>query len=465
MQASFRRNRLTFGLGTIGRDMVYSLISMYLIFYLTDIVKLETATLWWISFIILVARIYDALNDPVMGVIVDNTRTRWGKFKPWIAIGAVLSSVFTVLIFTDFHLSGGAYIAMFAAVYLMWGMSYTANDISYWSMLPALSVDQKEREKIGAIARICANVGLFFVVAGIVPLTGLLGEWLGSAQRGYFAFAVIVVIVMLLGQCVTLFGVRETKVITATKQGTPLRELVRIIFKNDQLLCTAISMSLFMIGYLTTTSFGIYFFKYAYGDEGMYSIFAAILGISQIAALAVFPFFSRRFERKTLYTAAMALIGAGYIVFFFAPVTTMLFIGIAGMLIFVGQSFIQLLMLMFLADSVDYGHWKLGKRNDSVTFSLQPFINKMGGAVASGVVSAVIILSGIKDANSAADVTPEGLLLMKVAMLVFPLACILVSYLIYRAKYKIDSKTYAGILSDLRARGEISDDETGLNAQ
>ena len=455
MQTTSKRNRLTFGLGTIGRDMVYSLISMYLIFYLTDVINLPTATLWWVAGIILFARIFDALNDPVMGFIVDNTHTRWGKFKPWIALGATLTSVFTVLLFTDFKLEGSSFIAMFAVFYILWGVSFTANDISYWSMLPALSVDQKEREKIGAIARICANIGLFFVVAGIVPLTGLLGQRFGSLQKGYFVFALMVSLIMAAGQCITLFGVKEAGIVADKRQTTPLRELFRIIYKNDQLFFTAVAMSLFMIGYVTTTSFGLYFFKYAYGNEDMYSIFALILGVSQITALAVFPLFSKRYERKTLYTAAIILIVAGYLIFFFAPNTAMLFIGTAGILIFVGQSFVQLLMLMFLADSVDYGHWKLGKRNDSITFSLQPLINKMGGAISSGIVSAVVIVSGIKDASSAADVTAGGLLLMKAAMLLFPLLCIAASYVIYRMKYKIDSRFYSQILSDLRERGEL----------
>jgi len=458
MQTSFKRNRLTFGLGTFGRDMVYSLVSMYLIFYLTDVIKLSISTLWWVAGIILAARIFDALNDPIMGCIVDNTRTRWGKFKPWIVIGMPVSAVVTVLLFTDFGLNDTAYIITFAVFYLLWGISYTIHDISYWSMLPSLSIDQKEREKIGAIARICANIGLFLVVAGIVPLTNILGERFGGLQKGYFVFAMIVSLIMAAGMCITLFGVKEAALINDRKQGTPLRELIRIIIKNDQLFFTAIAMSLFMIGYTTTASFGLYFFKYAYGDEGMYPIFAMVLGVSQITALAIFPLFSKRFDRKTLFTGAIILISAGYIIFFFAPVTTMIFIGIGGTLIFVGQSFVQLLMLMFLADSVDYGHWKLGKRNDSITFSLQPLINKMGGAIAGGIVSAVIIVSGIKEANTAAEVTKGGLLMMKLAMLIFPLVCIAVSYIICRFKYKIDSRFYEQILSDLRARGELKSD-------
>ncbi|MCL2764774.1 MAG: glycoside-pentoside-hexuronide (GPH):cation symporter [Treponema sp.] len=452
------QNRVSFGLGTIGRDMVYAIVSMFLIFYLTDIIDLPKNMMWWITGIIFAARIFDALTDPLMGFIIDNTRTRWGKFKPWLVIGAVLSPVFTMLLFTDFGLHGGAFIVVFAIIYFMWGISYTTHDISFWSMLPVLSTNQKEREKIGALARICANIGLFFVVVGIVPLTGLLGEKLGSHQSGYFAFSVFISVFMAMGLCITIFGVRESGIVVNKNQSTPIRELMRIIIKNDQLFFTAIALVLFMIGYITTTSFGLYYFKYAYGDENMFSIFSLILGVSQLTGLAVFPLFSKKFDRKTLFTGAIFSMVAGYLVFFFAPVTTMLFIGIAGVLIFFGQAFIQLLMTMFIADSVDYGHWKLGKRNDSITFSLQPLIYKMGGAIGSGVVAAVILMSGIKEANTAADVTPEGLLMMKIAMFIFPMLCFVASYLIYRAKFKIDSNFYTQILSDLRARGELKDE-------
>jgi len=449
------KNRYTFGLGTIGRDMLYSLISMYLIFYLTDIVELPNSILWWVTAIIMGARIFDALNDPIMGVIVDNTRTKWGKFKPWIAIGAIASGLFTILLFTDFGLIGMKYVPLFAVLYLLWGISWTANDISYWSMLPALSMDQKEREKIGAFARICANLGLFVVVAGIVPITTAIGDATGSMKTAYFIFTIIIVVIMLLGQSITVFGVKEPKNVFKKEEKTTLKGMVKAIFKNDQLLYTAIAMALFMIGYVTTTGFGLYYFKYAFGDEGMYSIFAIVLGVAQISALLVFPFFSKRFDRKKLYTGATAFVFAGYILFFLSPMN-MIFIGISGLLIFLGQAFIQLLMLMFLADTVEYGQWKLGKRNESVTFALQPFINKMGGAVASGIVGATIIISGINDAKTAADVTAGGLLTMKIAMFILPLIFILAGYLIYRFKYKIDQKMYNKILADLEERGDIN---------
>lgn len=449
-----RWNRYTFGLGTIGRDMLYSLVSMYLMFYLTDILQLPDYMLWWLTAILMTARIFDAVNDPIMGVIVDNTDSRFGKFKPWIAGGALFTGVFTVLMYTDLGLKGAPYLIMFTVIYLLWDVSFTANDIAYWSMLPSLSMDQKEREKIGAFARICADVGLFAVVVGIVPITNAIGSWLGSMKTAYFVFTVAISLLMISGQCITLFGVKEFKGVFKKEEQTTLKGMVRIIFKNDQLLFTAISMVLFMIGYSTTTSFGLYFFKYAYGDENMYSIFALVLGVSQIIALAVFPLFRKKFERKALYAGATAFVVAGYVIFFFSPMD-MKFIGASGVLIFLGEAFIQLLMLMFLSDTIEYGQWKLGRRNDSVTLSLQPFINKMGNAIASGIVGVTVIISGISQATSAADVTEEGLLILKAAMLILPLLCILAGYLLYRIKYKIDSKLYSQILSDLQERGDI----------
>lgn len=446
-------NRFTYGLGTVGRDMVYTLVSMYLMFYLTDILNLDTNALWWITAIMLCARIFDAFNDPVMGVIVDNTHTRFGRFKPWITVGILSSGVFTILLFTDFGLTGAPYIISFAVFYLLWGITYTMHDISYWSMLPSLSKDQKEREKIGSIARICANIGLFAIVTLIVPITEYLGALTGSNQKGYFILAIVLVIIMIAFQCFTIFGVQEKEESPKRKaQHTSLKEMVRIIFKNDQLLVAALSMSLFMIGYMTTTGFGLYYFKYVYGDEGMYSVFAVILGVSQLTALSVFPLFSKRFSRRKLYTWSTILVVAGYLLFFFAPTNTMLVIGISGVLLFVGQAFIQLMMLMFLTDSVEYGEWKFGKRNDSVTLSLQPFINKMGGAVASGITGAIVIVSGMQSAETAADMTAQGLLILKAAMLIFPLFCILIGFLIYRAKYILDEKMYQRIIDELANR-------------
>ena len=449
-----KRNKYCFGLGTIGRDMFYSLESMYLLYFLTEVRKLDDAMLALVGGILTTLRILDAFNDPITGVIIDNTRTRWGKFKPWMLIGALVSSVCMLAMFADLPITGITYAVVFGISYVLWDIFYGVNDIAYWTQLPALSLDQRSRESIGAFARICANIGMFAVVVGVLPITGAMTNAMdGNAKQAWFIFAVIVSLLMIGFQLITVFGVKENRTFKE-EESTSLKELGKILFQNDQLFWTAVSMALFMIGYCTTTSFGTYYFKYAYGDEGMYSIFAAVLGVSQLTALFVFPKISAKVSRKKLYSVSTVLVLLGYAVFFIAP-ANMLPIAVAGVLLFVGQAFIQALMLMFLADTIEYGQWKLGRRNDSVTFSVQPFINKIGAAIATGVVTLTLIVSGINAAPDAASVTAEGLLIMKLAMMIFPLIAIIVGYIIYLKKYRIDAAFYSKIVNDLKRRGDI----------
>ena len=445
-----RRNRLNFGLGTVGRDMLYTMVSVYFIFYLTDILNLPDSTMWYMTGALTVLRIFDAFNDPFMGILVDNTKSRYGKFKPWITIGGIIGGILTVMMFTDFGLTGIGYVTAFIIIYLAWDLTYGANDIAYWSMLPALSLNQKERERTGSFARICANVGMYVVVVGILPITNAMG----GDKKAWFLLSVAVVLFTWAFLCFTIFGVKENRTLNQKGEITSFKEMFRVLFKNDQLLFTAISMALFMIGYSITTSFGVYFFKYAYKDSNMYSVFAGILGISQLLALSVFPLFSKKYNRKQLYTFSTILVVLGYIIFFFAPMN-MIPIGIAGILIFIGQAFIQLLMLVFLADTVEYGQLKLGRRNESITFSVQPFINKIGGAVANGVVGITLILSGINSAARPEDVTAEGLLLMKLSMLIIPSIIIVIGYIIYLLKFKIDEEVFKKIVSELEQRGDF----------
>lgn len=446
------RNRWAFGVGTLGRDMVYGLVAMFMVVFLTEALNVSDEQLWLVGAVMLAVRLFDAFADIGMGALVDNTRTRWGHYKPWIAAGALASTVFTLLLFTDFGLSGVVWVVAFAVIYLGWSLSWTANDIPYWSLLPALTLDPKQRERFGSLAKVFATIGLFAVVVAVVPVTTMLSPLFGKVGA-WTVLAAMVLVVMLGGQAITLFGVREPNIVVEQER-TTLRDLGRAVFGNDQLLWTAIAMVLFMTGYVTTTSFGVYFFKYAYRDEAMYAPFAAILGVGQLAGFLVFPMVSKLAKRRTLYTAATAVILVGYVIFFFAPMD-MAWIGIAGLLLFFGQAFVVLLMLVFLTDTVEYGHWKLGRRNGSVTFAVQPFINKVGGALATWIVSMALIVSGINSAESPAEVTGQGLLIMKLFMLVLPPFLILLGYLIYLTKFRIDEGFHAQLVAELKERGQV----------
>ena len=443
-------NRWAFGLGTLGRDGLAALVSMFLMFYLSDVLDISGAQFAAISGVMVAMRIFDAVNDPFMGVVVDNTRSRWGKFKPWILLGAVAWAGASLLMFADLGVRGWGYVVLFTVVYLVYEVSYTINDISFWSMLPALTEDQAERERVGAVARICANIGLFAVVVGILPVTSALAPVLGSDEAAWFAVVCVLAVVMLAFQAITLIFAKE-QVTAKEPERTRVLELFGVIGRNDQLLWVTLSMVLFMTGYGITTSLGVYYFKYIVGDEGAYSIFAAILAVAQITALVCFPLISKRLRRGQIHLLASALMAAGYVVFLFAG-TSLPVTGVAGVLLFSGQGMIQLLMVMFIADSVEYGELKLGRRNESVTFSIQPFIYKLSNAFAVAVVGATVLWTGLDTATAAADVTPGHAWLFRMSMMVVPMLLVVVSYLVMRAKYVLDEERYAAILAELTRR-------------
>lgn len=458
-----KRNKYCFGLGTVGRDALYSLVSMYLLVHLTDVVGFSDSGLAAIGVMLTLFGIFDAVIDPFVGAIVDSTKTRWGKFKPWILIGMIGTGVLTVLMFHNFQMNETAHIILLAVTYLLFSIFFSLNDIAYWSLMPAISKDQSVREGVGAFARICANIGMFSMVLIYLKVPSFF-EGIGLNSRdSYFVFAIIIALIMWVFQSITIFGVKDDRSQLQSTERTTLKDLFRALIGNDQLLVTAVSMALFMIGYCTTTGFGTYYFKYAYKDEGMYMVFAAVLAVAQLTALMVFPLFRKKFTRKQLYIGSIVAVTVSYVIFFLSFEWLPLIV-LAGLGLFFAQAFIQLLMLLFLADAVEYGEWKLGKRNEAASFAVQPFINQFGGAMSKGVVSFTLIISGINAIANAAGADParaeeivnatpgSAIWIMKISMMILPLICILAGFILYYKKFKIDEKMYAQILSDLEQR-------------
>ena len=452
MSKQAKKNKYFFGLGTIGRDMFYAFESNALLYFLSNILNLPLSVFAAVSMVLSVMRIFDAMNDPITGMVVDNIRSPWGKFKPAILAGGIVSVIFYLVLFSEIG-TGTTYVIIFAISYFLWDVSYGINDIGYWTLMPALTTDQKERESIGAFARICANIGMYIIMVGWQPITSAMG----NTRQSWFMVAVAMCVMYLLFLCFPLFGVKEKRLSKEDNEETSLKDMWNAIVKNDQLMWTALAMALFMVGYCITTGFATYYMQYVYGDINMYPVLAGVCGIAQLAALMVFPVFSKKFNRKQLYTFSTILIVIGYLLFSFAD-SSLILIAVAAVLIFVAQAFIQLLMLMFLADTIEYGQWKMGRRHESVTFSIQPLINKIGGALSTAVISVSVILAGIKTSDSdvaAETITSGGIVTIKIAMLLIPVLCILIGFWIYLKKFRIDEKFYSEIISDLKERGDI----------
>ena len=459
------RNKICFGLGTVGRDALYSLISMFLINHLTGVVGLSDNALVTVGMFLTALGIMDAVIDPFVGILVDNTNTKFGRYKPWIVGGMIGTALLSVCMFHNLRLDDTQHIILLVITYFLFSFAFSANDLSYWSLLPSLSKDQKDRESMGAFARICANVGMFTMVI-IYNMVPDIFAFTGLPKRDiYFVFAVIVAAIMCLFQLITVFGVKEDKTAYVVTKRTDLKGMWKALLQNDQLMVIAVAMALFMIGYSVTTAFGVYYFRYAFQNEDFYMVFAGVLAVAQLTALSVFPLFRKKFTRKQLYFGSMVAVAVSYIIFFFSFEFLPLII-VAGLGIFFAQAFIQLLMLLFLADAIEYGEWKLGKRNEAVSFAVQPFINQIGGAMSKGVVSITLAITGLNlieqeiakttDKNVikelAAGVKAGDVWIMKASMMIVPLILIVVGFILYSKKFKIDEEFYAQILSDLAGR-------------
>lgn len=222
-----RRNKYFFGLGTIGRDMFYAFEANALLYFLSNILSLPIHVFAAVSLVLSVLRIADALNDPITGLVIDNIHTKWGKFKPAILVGGVVSVIFYLILFGNVG-TGTAYVIFFAAAYVLWDISYGINDIAYWTLLPALTQDQKQRENYGAFARICANIGMYIIMVGWQPITAALG----NTPKAWMTVAVSVSVIYLAGLCFPLFGVKENREIKEDDEKFTIRDMWNAITKK-----------------------------------------------------------------------------------------------------------------------------------------------------------------------------------------------------------------------------------------
>ena len=261
------REKYCFGIGAIGKDAICNLVGSFLMLYFTDTLYLAPA---FVGVLFLVARIWDAINDPVMGMICDNTHTKFGKFRIWLVIGTLLNSVAFVLLFHSFHLSGTSLYIYVSVMYILYGMTYTIMDVPYWSWLPNLTNDPHEREKVSVIPRFFASLAGFSVATFglyiINHLNKIAGEKNLYAETGYTLFAIIIAVIFIVAIGITVFNVKEESTIGVYAEKTSLKQAFRIIIKNDQLLafigilltfnlCTQIAKSLKVLPFIISSAY------------------------------------------------------------------------------------------------------------------------------------------------------------------------------------------------------------------
>lgn len=446
-------SKLCFGIGAFGKDAVYAIVGTYLMMYLTDFRSVAPA---FVGTLFMVARIWDAFNDPFMGMIVDNTRSRWGKFRPWILIGTILNAIVLVFLFMDNGLTGNKYLVWCAVFYILWGMTYTIMDIPYWSLVPALTDDEDERSQISAIPRIFASCAWLIINSfGLVMVTKL-GN--GNDVKGFSILASIIAIVFIIASILTCLTCKE-QVVTAKQEKTSVKGMINVLFKNDQVKVILGIALFFNVAYQLSNSFALYYFKYVaektYATEGngvLYPIYAAVAGFAQMGSMAILPFLSKKIGKKVSFFFASFLPVFGFamlwILGYFVPKNGIL-VGVCSAIINCGIGFMLVFITVILSEVVDYGEYSLGTRNESILFSMQTFVVKFAGAF-SGFVSGIgLTIIGYKANVEQTAFAENG---MRVIMFLIPAVLSALCFLIYQKGYKLTPEFYSKMKQELHER-------------
>lgn len=446
---------LGFGVGAVGLDLSYGLFNSFLTKYLTDVLLINAAFLLVVP---VLARIWDGINDPMMGTVVDNTRSRLGKFRPWIMTGACLNAVVLTLLFTNpgFSVSSGTVnpgLYIYAgAMYVLWGMTNTMADIPYWSMIPALTSDPQERNIVSAVPRFFSGGGQLIVSVFTVQMVRLLGG--GDKAVGYSRWAMTAGVVLVVGALITVTTTRE-KGDAPPKERFTLGTAFRTVRSNDQLLVFMLTALLFNTGWYITNAMGIYYFDCVAGNENLLSVFAAIGGVGQAAGLFALPILSKRFGRRSVVKGAMLFAVAGYAgMILFGPLLKVFalfavfdFIGCVG----VGCMFVA--QTVMLADIVDYGEYSLGYRSESIVFSMKGLLQKTAYTVQALVIAAGLKISHYDGALSVQGAGAQNAI--TVMMLVIPPLFMLGAFAVYVRRYKLNGELLGKVTEFVRSRQRL----------
>ncbi len=486
-----KKNLLYFPLGTVGRDAVYCLINSYLLTFVLFTRSLTGAQIAAITGIMIAARVFDALNDPIMGNIIERTRSRFGKFKPWLVAGGLSTSVVIYLMF-NVRLEGWAFVCFFGAMYFAFSITYTMSDISYWGMIPALGSDADARNQFTSRATLFAGIGATLASILIPLFTAGSGAIGGNTAVAYGRIALIVAILAPLFILFTVLGVREHREPAGAerkREKFSLKQVFRTIARNDQLVWAAVIFLIQQVGnglVIGGISSTYIYFTFGY-DGGLYSLFTTV-GMSATAFLMIFyPAISRRMHRKKLMGIMSVIAVCGYVL-----MLTPLILSGAGMVGFwlmvagymlsnFGQYCFYLIMMISIMNTVEYNEYKFGVREEGIIASLRPFITKMASALIVALTSVTYLIFGVTDytnriseleqqcaqsliseerklveisgvifgAEGQAGVSGGQSAGLLVAMTVLPCALMLISYFLYRKKYRLDEEEYDRICGEL----------------
>ncbi len=439
------KEKLGYGVGAIGLDLSYGMFYSYLSIYLTNALGIHPAFLLIITPL---ARLWDGFNDPMMGMIVDRTHTKMGKSRPWIIGGAALNAVVLCLLFNNPGFAAGSTgLYVYAAVlYVLWGMTNTLADIPFWSMVPSFASEEKDRNLVSTIARAFSGLGQgiisIFTPIAVAFFGGVAGSKLDAMSSdtlslGFGKWSLVTAAGLIIFAAISVFSTKERRVIINNEKFS-FKAAINVIKQNDQLLVFMLFAMISNAGFYMTSGISSYYFTSVLGDLTLQSKFNLMGTVGSVLAILVVPVCSKFMNNRSIYKLSLSMAAVGYIgmaiMGYLIPGNVTL-LGICYIVTSLGTGSMFVNQTVMLADCVDYGEYKTGKRNQSLTFSMKGFLQKMAYTIQAIIMYATFTVTGYD--GEALVQTAQAKSAISFLMFIVPPIMIIASLVIFSKKFKI----------------------------
>jgi sugar (glycoside-pentoside-hexuronide) transporter len=440
MQALKQRQLLGYSIGDLGINLNFQLVGFYLAYFYTDVFGISPKH---VAGLFLAARIWDAVNDPIMGYIADHTRSRWGRFRPYLLFGALPLNLALLAVYFTPDLSETGKLVYAYVTYILHGMAFTAIAVPYSSLSAALTQDQQERAVIStyrmAFAVIVASSIVNIAVRPFVDL-------FATEQQGFACTAAIFATV---STALLLFAYKESEErVQVPPERYSLRSVVPILFKNDVLLVLSLAMFLNTGVWVINNAVAVYYFKYVVGDVDLVSAFFWFMLPANVVGAIAGPWLTKRFGKKAVFIGGSVIVSVFYGLRHFLPVESLSLLIGASMIGAFGQMLCAITQWGMLPDTVEYGQWKTGIRSEGLPFSFFSFMQQLGMAL-GGALAAFALSEAGYVANQAQSASALGAIewLFNIAPALCSALCLLTLFF-----YRLDGALFERIVLDLRAQ-------------
>ena len=507
------KEAIAYSVAGFGQNFICTIIGSYITVFMTDALlfgadgvmvgSLKGATA--VAILMLGARIFDAFNDPIMGSVVDKTRTKWGKCRPYLKWMAIPIGIMTILCFLPVFSAENVYngtqtsmaFAVIGVIYVLWSVFYTIADVPYWGLSTCLTNNTVTRGNILTVARMFCTVGAGIVTVFIPMITGALTSkfkytaddialimtdkaeavanmvanqgvtaeeaaqtFVGTVRSGmeianadtlkwtYFVAAIVLVVAAI---PMFFYGFRNTTERFTSDENPPsFGHNLKLLFKNKELLLIVLSGVLGGARMVYSYTGGLYFAKYILQNEGLYGIITLLVVPGGLVASILVPWMSKKFTKKWSYIAVHLFGGVVMAVMYFVGYDApwkMAICAIGLVLLGIPQGVNNIITYAMIGDTVDYLEWKTGERGEGICFAMQTLINKIGMAVGAFIGVLSMSIAGI-NARTYEVANPDALWdVLIISGVVSMFACAVPMFF-----YTITEKRQAEMVAEIEAR-------------